>query len=950
MSAPNTIHFTLEFSDNGTAAKVGQAMNGMLNGLQNGAAQLNNGLGPAVAKAANGFGALNGAANLFSSTVMGGFGIAGLLSMVQSAAGAAREYQHLAEIMDTSVGQASGLAQAARQAGAGMNTLEAAAVNAAMAVRAAKDDNSQAARVFQMMGADAAALKTPMDVFLAVANFIRNDTRPEIEKLALAKQILGRNIRELLPLLREGGAALSALGDYTDADAKAAKEFTRQFEEIRDVLTRDLGVPVLKALNTSWGQFVVVIGAAAKAGQMLAAAMDLIAVNAPAAGRFLGSAAGTLSVGGLAAYSLVTGTDWGKKSAALTEAHVEMDAAESAVGIVKILSMAGLKTAADLDGAYRNYVVARAKYEAVKQQLTGTPAAAATAKTAAVPAGPSAAPAGMVLTPEEQTKLQQMSLARTEAGLKNEDAALKDHYARRKITFAAYIAQRQTLAIQEFEPKISAARDSAARLQTAYSKLTDTDEMKPRKLLELAAAQTEVVKLEQSRNAALAAIDRDARDGRIELAKQSSDREVQLAEASGQKLTAAKLKIEQDYQEKLRAAPAGDKAYRDNLRLTRDLQMVHAEDADTLDKLTQADKNYNTSVQETANLLQAGSINQSQARARNAQAAKNYLPVAVNTASELRGARQDILAVNPDADVSELDAQLKQIDATILKIRQDARELSIFGEMEDGMRKFGQTMSDVGAQATQALQGVINHGIDGVTNGIMGMITGAMSWGEAMRQAALAIISDLVRISLQIAVGFAIQAILGSAAAAAAAALAAPVAAAWAPAAVSASIATMGAADAIGTGAYIGALATAKGSALAAAVAGGLADGGIVRGPGGPRDDMAGLFALSNGEAVLPAGVVAQNPSFIQNMIDGAVNLRDMAAGIPGAIAAPIGEAAGYGAGGSFGGSINVSPAAVHVAVLNTTQQVRSFLESTDGRKVLYDITRSQLLDLGITA
>lgn len=54
---------------------------------------------------------------------------------------------------------------------------------------------------------------------------------------------------------------------------------------------------------------------------------------------------------------------------------------------------------------------------------------------------------------------------------------------------------------------------------------------------------------------------------------------------------------------------------------------------------------------------------------------------------------------------------------------------------------------------------------------------------------------------------------------------------------------------------------------------GGFARGGIVRGPGGPRDDKAGLFALSSGEAVLPASSVNMlGRNMVEKLIKGQLN------------------------------------------------------------------------------
>jgi hypothetical protein len=47
-------------------------------------------------------------------------------------------------------------------------------------------------------------------------------------------------------------------------------------------------------------------------------------------------------------------------------------------------------------------------------------------------------------------------------------------------------------------------------------------------------------------------------------------------------------------------------------------------------------------------------------------------------------------------------------------------------------------------------------------------------------------------------------------------------------------------------------------------------------------------------------------------------------------------------------GDVNVAPAPVHVGVLNNQAQLRQFLESAEGRAVIFDLVASRKTDLGI--
>lgn len=147
---------------------------------------------------------------------------------------------------------------------------------------------------------------------------------------------------------------------------------------------------------------------------------------------------------------------------------------------------------------------------------------------------------------------------------------------------------------------------------------------------------------------------------------------------------------------------------------------------------------------------------------------------------------------------------------------------------------------------------------------------GQENLAQGFRDIAEAIASDLIQALVKLAVQWVVQATIGDAlavsSAAASSAAGAGVAASWAPAAIAASIATFGAADVAGGAAYATALAagTALTTGLAAVPK---ADGGIITGPGGPRDDKV-LIAASNGEFVVNARATQQHRALLE-MLNG---------------------------------------------------------------------------------
>jgi hypothetical protein len=146
--------------------------------------------------------------------------------------------------------------------------------------------------------------------------------------------------------------------------------------------------------------------------------------------------------------------------------------------------------------------------------------------------------------------------------------------------------------------------------------------------------------------------------------------------------------------------------------------------------------------------------------------------------------------------------------------------------------------------------------------------------------------------------------------------------AAEAPAAVATSISSYGAAAAVGVAALLAGLAIG----IAA-----FAEGGLVRGKGGPKSDS-NLVAVSAGEYIVNAAAVGEyGLGFLE-----AINARslDASSALPAASVS--------------GGNVTVSPAPVNFAVINNKAQLREFLRSNEGRQVLLDEMTAQKMELGL--
>jgi hypothetical protein len=160
-------------------------------------------------------------------------------------------------------------------------------------------------------------------------------------------------------------------------------------------------------------------------------------------------------------------------------------------------------------------------------------------------------------------------------------------------------------------------------------------------------------------------------------------------------------------------------------------------------------------------------------------------------------------------------------------------------------------------------------------------------------------------------------------------------AAAAMPRALATSISSWGVAAAVGTAALLGSLA-----AIGAFAEGGIVAGGI---PG--KDSVPAL--LTPGEFVIPADVVAKM---------GAAHFEAYRRGgmpVDGNLPQPRINVSGlYATGGLVGNQgLNLAPAKepdIHIAVINTQAQLREFLQSREGRKIVINSVKDGKFELGL--
>lgn len=232
----------------------------------------------------------------------------------------------------------------------------------------------------------------------------------------------------------------------------------------------------------------------------------------------------------------------------------------------------------------------------------------------------------------------------------------------------------------------------------------------------------------------------------------------------------------------------------------------------------------------------------------------------------------------------------QQRNAVMQKQRTLWENSTFLGGMTAGFRDLSGQMATFGRSVADSFFGVFEAGIQTVSEGLTGLFVGTMKWADFLARIPTQILTSIIGAVIQLGVRWVatqiLMATVGKAVLAASVAATAPLAAAqsaiWATPATLSTIASYGTAAA----AAPGFIAAAQGVVLAQSVLG-LADGGLVRGPGtGTSDSIPAM--LSDGEFVIPAErVAALGVPFFEGIRSGEIQSPSESVGTSSGAASP---------------------------------------------------------------
>jgi hypothetical protein len=185
----------------------------------------------------------------------------------------------------------------------------------------------------------------------------------------------------------------------------------------------------------------------------------------------------------------------------------------------------------------------------------------------------------------------------------------------------------------------------------------------------------------------------------------------------------------------------------------------------------------------------------------------------------------------------------------------EQQKLKPFAQVQEKLTAFFNNLPNAAQAAGDALTTTLGSAIDGISQGLTGLITGTTTWKQAMLQTAQSIIGELVKIGVQLVVQATLHDTLmrGSAATASQVRRQDTADTIASNAAKSSSAGTAGLLESIasyGVAALVGAAAFTAATALA----GGFAEGGLIPGSASHVDNQ--LAAVASGEYVVKTAAV----------------------------------------------------------------------------------------------
>lgn len=291
--------------------------------------------------------------------------------------------------------------------------------------------------------------------------------------------------------------------------------------------------------------------------------------------------------------------------------------------------------------------------------------------------------------------------------------------------------------------------------------------------------------------------------------------------------------------------------------------------------------------------------------------------------------------------------QLAEAKDRIAEINNEVRTLSFEGNFQADLTSwvngFGTTASQVAGVITNTLGSAIN----GVSQGITGLIMGTTSWQDAMRNTVSSVITNLVQVGVQMIAMNVLGKLLTTTTVATQTVAGGAIAAAHAPAAAATSVSSFGAAPAIGliaaTAAIIGIIALLSGGM------GGFEAGGLIPGASSHKDNR--LAMVASGEYVARTAAVNYYGPGVFEALNNMSLPRDWFHGVR--VPSQTRMSSSFASGGLVGGGesltpeVNVGGPKVNVAILNTRQEIKDFMGG-EGQKLIFDAVSKRTVELGV--
>lgn len=285
----------------------------------------------------------------------------------------------------------------------------------------------------------------------------------------------------------------------------------------------------------------------------------------------------------------------------------------------------------------------------------------------------------------------------------------------------------------------------------------------------------------------------------------------------------------------------------------------------------------------------------------------------------------------------KVEAEAEKGLTAIEKMHQGASDavLGIQTGIADTVARIGTLFEQIRREFNSIMQGIEY----GLADSIQGLINGTMTWKDALGNIRNVIINEIIASFARMAAQFIMQQVIMRGAMAITSAIGDALRAKETASVIASESAKTGPLALNATLSSIGSYGVAVGIGLAAmaavmAMMGGFAEGGYT-GDGGK---FAPAGVVHRGEFVMPADVVSK--AGIGSMYEMMNSIRS----------------GGYAEGGLVGmdaassQSINVSPAPVQIAVLNSEQQYSNYMRSTAGQKVFVDLMKQNRFAIGAGA